>query len=662
MGNGMSAGFKKTLRISSGVTALALCMATGATGAFAQSSDQAIDADDDNVIIVTGSLIRRPQQEDSPAPIAVLGSEDIATIGAKNVAQITQTLTTNTGAQNNPDAFTQGTTTGTSNINLRGLGVASTLILLNSKRQVVSGATTNDGLNFVDTASLVPLIAVERLEILKDGASATYGSDAVAGVVNFITRNKFSGLEVSADYSNVTNEGTQPEYTLAALGGFQFDRGGIVAAVSYTDRNSLTTAERRLSRSGVDDLSVLGNPGSFFSPQPFIDPGCAVNGGLPQLRAPSAPTRPDIGFCRFDFGQFFNLVPEETRLQAFVHGEFELTDAIKIYGEFSYARNRARRGNSPSFPILTRPTVPGTHPGNFLGRPAAFFGRAIGNGGSSNPSFFRYNTYRYNIGLVGEFGDDGYWDISYTHGLNKTEVSTPDTINSRFNAALNGFGGAACPGAANGGVAGVGPCEYFNPFSTSFNTMPNSQNILDFISGRQVGRSTVTLDAVDAVVSNNIGEIGGRPIGVAIGGQFRKESLTRDFDAISNANDFAFLIGNPDFTGSRDIYAAFGELSLPLTDALEVQAALRYESFGGAIGSTVDPKIALLFKPADGLAFRASYSTAFRAPSIFQQFGTGTSLRNTTDPITGGTFFVAVRATTGLEAGKFQGFQHRFLG
>ena len=144
-------------------------------------------------VVVTGSFIRRPSQAALASPISTVGSEDISAIGAQSIADITQTLTINTGAQNNPDAFTQGGTTGTANINLRGLGLQSTLVLTNGKRNVLNASQTNDGISFVDTNSLVPLIAIERLEILKDGASALYGSDAVAGVANFITVTDYDG-------------------------------------------------------------------------------------------------------------------------------------------------------------------------------------------------------------------------------------------------------------------------------------------------------------------------------------------------------------------------------------------------------------------------------------------------------------------------------------
>jgi outer membrane receptor for ferrienterochelin and colicin len=160
--------------------------------ALAQATDEN-EAENSEVelIMVTGSFVRRSENFESPSPLAVIDSVSIDAIGAKNIADITQTLTINTGSENTPDAFTQNATAGTSNINLRGLGVASTLVLLNNRRQVVNAQQTNDGLNFVDTSSLVPMIAIERVEIIKDGASALYGSDAVAGVVNFITKRNY---------------------------------------------------------------------------------------------------------------------------------------------------------------------------------------------------------------------------------------------------------------------------------------------------------------------------------------------------------------------------------------------------------------------------------------------------------------------------------------
>ena len=153
-------------------------------------------------------------------------------------------MPTDNGAENNSDNLSQNFTVGTSNINLRGLGVASTLVLLNGKRQVVSAVQTDDGASFVDLAALVPMLAIERVEILKDGASAIYGSDAVAGVVNFITRNDLDGLDVSVEYRTRQGNGSQDDVNVdAAFGGLLGASGSFLLATGYLNRSSLVLGE-----------------------------------------------------------------------------------------------------------------------------------------------------------------------------------------------------------------------------------------------------------------------------------------------------------------------------------------------------------------------------------------------------------------------------------
>ncbi|MFQ5534027.1 MAG: TonB-dependent receptor plug domain-containing protein [Sphingomonadales bacterium] len=624
-------------------------------------------------IVITGSYIRRQSQFDSPSPITVVGSEHLDAIGATTIADITQTLTINTGAQNNPDAFTQNATTGTSNINLRGLGVASTLVLLNGKRQVLTGVTTNDGVSFVDTSSLVPAIAIDRVEIVKDGAAALYGSDAVAGVANFITRDNFSGAEISAQYQFVTDQGSQEDILLQGIVGGGNDTTHLMAAFSYTDRTGLTTAERRLSRT-QDDTSALGNPGSFFGVPPavggagfipnpvgaplgipvlptgvpVIDPtGCASVGGFPTQASPTAPPPvTGIGFCGFDFGDFFNLVPEETRFTGYAKATHQISGSIEFWGEFGFSRNRTIRGNSPTFPVLTFPIVPASNPGNVFGVPVAFFGRAIGNGGEVTQNRFTSDTYRVAAGLSGQFSDSWYWELSYTRGINDFSVTTQDTLAEEFQNALNGFGGQGCAGPTNpAALPGVGSCLFFNPFATSFGPIPNDPAVFDSFLADQVVNADSDITVVDAVVSGELFDLPAGPIGIALGGQIRDERLSQDFDGNSNGDAFAFLIGNPDFADSRDVVALFAELAIPVMDSLDLQAAVRFEDYGGTIGDTVDPKVALIARPAENITLRGSWSTSFRAPSIFQVVGTQTSLQQVLDPITGGTFFAAVRST-----------------
>ena len=629
--------------------------------------------DDDDEIVVTGSFIKRKNQADLPSPLAVVGFEDIDDIGAQNIGDITQTLTINTGAQNNPDAFTQNATTGTSNINLRGLGVGSTLVLLNGHRQVLSGAPTNDGINFVDTNSLIPLIAIDRVEILKDGATALYGSDAVAGVVNFITRENYDGVILSGNYLTHQSEGDYDEYNMQGLVGKDFGRGSIILAASYLERSELTTEERRLSQP-ENDLSVLGNPGAFFgvpgvpAGAPFIDPGCEAAGGFPSpaSAATAAFVPQGIGFCGFDFGDFFSLVADEERFTGFARGEFDVTEAIQFKAEFGYADNETVRGNSPTFPFLQLGSAvipgatfgPAANPFNILpGAPTVtFFGRASGNGGTVSPNLTTSETWRFNASVGGDIGS-GAWEVSFTRAENDFTVNTEDTVRDRFQCGLSGFNsvpvipgataGTDCTSAnpfltANGAsLPSVG--TFFNPFSTSLNVAPNDPALLDFLIEFQTRDYSSDLTVIEGFYSQDVFELPSGTVQIAVGAQYRDNDLSQTVDDISAADGFAFLVGGRDFSGSQDVFGFFGELSIPVAPWLDIQAAVRHERYGDDEGgSTTDPKIALNARPLDSLSLRASYSTSFRAPSVFQQFGESTTLQQVVDPLNG-VAFVAVR-------------------
>ncbi|REL36421.1 TonB-dependent receptor plug domain-containing protein [Thalassotalea euphylliae] len=609
---------------------------------YAQQETSA-DEQEVELILVTGSFVRRSENFESPSPLAVVDSVAIDALGAKNISDITQTLTINTGAENNPDAFTQNATAGTSNINLRGLGVASTLVLLNNKRQVVTAQPNNGGVNFVDTSSLVPMIAIGRMEIVKDGASALYGSDAVAGVVNFITKNDYEGVKVTAEYQD-GKYGDNKEYVIQGLWGTVGDDSSLMAAVSYTNRSPMFLTDRRLSRI-EDDISALGNPGSFFlGATPFIDPtGCSEFGGFPQLLAPSG-TVPglDIGFCGFDFVRTYSYVADESRVSSYFKATKEFSDDIKWTTEVSYARNRAERGGSPSFPILTFPTVPADHPSNVFGAPVSFFGRAIGFGAPGDPANTESDTARFSTTLTGEL-EDGFWELSYTAARNDFLFTVNDTLAQEFQNALNGFGGQGCDPFT--GSAGVGPCEYFNPFATSYTVLPNSQNVIDSFTAQQQIDSESNLEVAEALISTDLFEMDAGAAGIAFGIQYRYQDLTQDYDALSNQDRFSFVIGNPDVKGDQDTWAAFAEVALPLTEDLDVQLAVRYEDYGGSTGDTVDPKVAASWRVNESFSLRGSYSTSFRAPSIFQRDGGATSLNQMVDPLTGATAFAAARAS-----------------
>ena len=650
---------KRHIRV--GVSTLALSALTATLPAFAQETVPETQDDERqlNQVVVTGSFIRRQSQADLASPLDTVSNVDIGNIGAQNIGDLVQTLTINTGAQNNPDAFTQGGTTGTSNINLRGLGVASTLVLLNGRRQTLSSAPTNDGINFVDTSSLVPLIAVQRVEILKDGASSLYGSDAVAGVANFITREDYEGILFSGEYTNHLSQGDYDEFNIQGLVGHRFGDLSVMAAASYLDRSPLTTEERRLSRP-QDDTSALGNPGAFFmvpgaGAAPTPDPDCVAGGGIP-LGA----------FCGFDFGEFFNLVPDEKRLTIFSSAKYDITPDITARIEGGYADNRAIRGNSPTFPFLQlgNAVVPDFNPDNPFGANVVFFGRAIGNGGSVSPASFDSETWRVSGSLEGDFEtsfiSNARWNLNATYADNDFQGMTEDTVTDRFACALRGFNASPAFNAATGldctaanpfltanGAAIPADGTFYNPFGSSLigTGTPNDPALQDYIVEFGVSDRRAELFVGEAFVSGDVFELPAGPIGVALGAQYRKQDISASFDEITENDGFAFLIGEQPFSGSQDVYAVFGEVAIPVSEFVDLQLALRYEDYGAEGGSTVDPKVAVIVRPNEDVSLRASYSTSFRAPSTFQLQGQSTTLQQVSDPNNGGAnAFVAVRA------------------
>ncbi|MEE4381624.1 MAG: TonB-dependent receptor [Pseudomonadales bacterium] len=363
-------------------------------GVSAQAQEQAEGALEE--IVVTGSFIQR-SSFDSSSPLDLVGQDDFLRNAAFTVRDMAQNLTYNLGSENFPDTLRSGATTGTENINLRGLGLNSTLVLMNGRRQAEAPNLTNDGVAFVDTASMMPTIAVERMEVLKDGAAALYGSDAISGVVNFITRNDFEGFELQIDHQSITTyeDWDRPSDTNAqAIIGFREDRGGMMAAVSYLDRKELPMFGKDFTFAG--GLSGFGAPGTIFTSQgagesdeayatrreafqattnvPAISGGAdldcetvphALGSPGDNGRRPMSLFSASADRCFVDFLPTQSIIDAETRLQIFASFDYLLDEEheIEVFGEFHHAANDVERGNSPSYGFVSAPVVPINNPG-----------------------------------------------------------------------------------------------------------------------------------------------------------------------------------------------------------------------------------------------------------------------------------------------------------
>ncbi|MEO0606729.1 MAG: TonB-dependent receptor [Pseudomonadota bacterium] len=634
-----------------------VCGASFAAMMMAGGTAIAQDADEDEKtldrVVVTGSFIKRDvtDQFDSANPIDNLGQDAFTDSGILTNAELARTLTYNTGSENQADALTQGNNVGTANVNLRGLGVGSTLVLLNGKRQTVSGAVTNRGDTFVDLSTLVPQIMINNIEVVKDGAAALYGSDAVAGVVNFKTRNDFEGVELRANYQQTSRDDDHKTTNLQGIFGTQGDKGGVVFGFSYFDVEELRLTDRPEFPNAT--ISSFGNPGSFLplSPTTFTPTGPFQ--ADPECGGPNNPQGINTGeLCLFDFGPNYSLVPEEERFQGYVVADRNLTEDDVLTFEFGYTSAEYLGGYSTSFPNLSFPLVGADHPGNTFGVPVLWRGRVIGDNGltpgdNRAVGFFGNDTYRATLSLDGQvFNSSWDYGLAYAFSRDNRDAAVPDQVGTRLSLALNGLGGPDCDPV--NGTPGVGGCQYYNPFGTSLTTVPNDPELLDYLTNTDPERIRTDLTTVDAFVTGDILEMPAGPLSAAFGYQFRREIRDTDSPDAADAEDLIFLIGDPDSRGKRTVDAFFGELAIPLADneqigVIDAQLAVRYEDYSSGQSST-DPKVAIRWAPRDNISLRGSWSSAFRAPTLFQITNTNTALNATLDPLTGSLVFLGETA------------------
>ena len=600
-------------------------------------------------VLITGSFIKG-SAEDAASPVEVLDTGYIEKTGAISIAELTQRLAVSSGAENNPDSFTAGETQGTSNVNLRGLGLTSTLVLINGKRQTVAAAVANDGSVFVDT-NTVPMAALERVEILKEGATATYGSDAIAGVVNFILRDDFEGFEVSGGYQT-TSESSQDTMDINFLAGFNLsDSTNLMLSGTFRQQDPLSSADRpetvenaisTLGRSFIS-LGAGSGTGDYAGDIAFLetipDANCVANGGTP------GPAFTPVGGsrCGFQFGPRFNLVNEEEQTQLYGNLTHDFGGDTTMKIELGWTKNEVLDNpQSPSYPNLSFPLILPGQAGSPFNVPVLWYGRPLGSEAPSPNAPRDSETIRASIDFNGSFDNGWDWYAALTYSENDRTAFQPDTITSRLNDALAGVGGP------NGN-------ETFNVFDPS----QNSQQLIDFISYDTETNRTTDMLVGDVVFSGDLFEMKSGSVGFAFGAQWREEGYEISRDPLYTQQidpdtgfaipvDLIFLGGGVPVDESRSSYAVFAEAKIPLTDSIEVDLAARYENLDS--DSSVDPKIAVRWQTTDSLVLRASASSAFREPSLQQFYSQETSLIGLVDPLNpGGALFVRVDSVGNLD-------------
>ena len=618
-----------------------LCSVALLFSAFAVVAQESTDSVEE--VIVTGSYIKG-SATDGASPVEIIGRDTIEDLGATSVADITRNISVNSGSENNADSFTQGSTQGTSNINLRGLGLSSTLVLVDGRRQTVAAGTANDGSVFVDT-NAIPVIALERVEVLKEGAAAVYGSDAVAGVVNYILRRDFTGLEFNLSQQK-TDLGDSTDDRVGVIWGKESGDTNIVVAYSQLDRspiggeNLTDYSQLAISSLGNSFLSLAPNntvasgpyAGTYGAFESIPDSNCVATKGILVPAAPSG-TR-----CFFYYGDRFNLVNDEDHTSMYSSVKTTLANGVNFELDIMQTDISVNDNpQSPSYPALSylgKPVMPGKA-GSPFSAPILWLGRALGSAFPSPNAPREYENSRVSLGLNGTLSNGFDWDVHYTVSEQDSYVFQPDTSTSRFDAAVNGTGGAS----------GTESWNLFDPSA-------NSAALIAYISSGEERNTVADLSVMDVLFTGTTKN----NVDIATGFQWKKEGfeITRNDESkavfgpdgsITQQSDLIFLGGGLENKDSRDSKAMFVEASKDMSDKLQLKGALRFENLES--DQTWNPKFSMRYAMSDDVILRGSYSTSFREASISQLSSSLVALEGLQDfnvdgTRNGGTAFVRV--------------------
>ncbi len=546
-------------------------------------------------VVVTGSRIARSSDFESPSPVITVDRDSIERSGYNNLQQLMEKIPANgNGAFSTRGNNQDSTANGAASISLRGLGADATLVLVNGRRVAVSAFAENVTTSFVDINS-IPVAAIERVEVLKDGSSAVYGSDAVAGVINIILRKNFDGFEAAAGYG--TADGYD-ETTASAIWGLDGEKGNVTMIVDYFKNTNLFNTERgamgsanQSARGGQDFRSSRGYPGNFVvNGTVVVDPACPA-GSLAGVN------------CLYDFGIWNVLLPKAERTGFMLLAHQELGPGIEIFGEMAAQHNNSFAQGAPT-PLDESAglTVPVTHPDNpFSGATSIEISRYRTVDAGPRQWDIETDNLRGVLGLRGVFAD-WHWEVAAQRARSKSEQTgdrsqgwvRTDLLQTEINAGR------------------------YNPFGG----VQNPQSVIDATTTNLVRRGRARLTMYDGHVTGDLFELPAGMVRMAAGAEYRDEDVS---DVPDDQFQRGLIFGTEAISAAaaRDSWAAFVEFSVPLLTGLELSVAGRYDDYSD-FGDTTNPKVALRWTPIESLALRASWGTGFRAPSL-AQIGLGPS-------------------------------------
>jgi iron complex outermembrane recepter protein len=530
-------------------------------------------------VLVTGSLIHTAM--DMTAPVQSLSYKDFSAAPFPTVQDAIYQLPISSLSTPREDLFLNNNYNYGSGIDLRGLGVAATLVLVNGHRQPLSGLNGD----FVDVSN-IPLAAVDRIEILPDGASALYGSDAIAGVVNIIMKDDFDGAETQLRYGGTP--GGRHDVVASQLLGTHWDSGKAMLVYQYDDATALAAAARGYAANadkrpygGADYRSYYSDPGNVLDPNTQQPLSGITSGGL----------SPTINLQN----QFapYQIFPQRTSHSVYATASQQAGESVDLFAEGRFSQRNTYVHNFPETESLY---VPAANPFNPLGTDtlvAYNFGQAFG------PVTFGAQTQNYIATAGARFKFAGGWrgSLSESYGRERLLVTGYNEVD---------------PIALNDALASTDPLTAFNAFGK------NSAATLATVSKLFVQRATSTIETTSLNADGPLFELPAGSVKLAVGLERREESLDHTVGNIANPED----LGTARY--SRHVGSAFAELLVPVIGdggnprappRLEFNAAARYDDYSD-FGHSLDPELRVRFVPLEWLKLRGSWGRSFRAPKL----------------------------------------------
>jgi iron complex outermembrane recepter protein len=596
-----------------------------------QTSDQATTPL--KPITVTGYLVPRVGGEGAQ-PVESLTREFMDKQGDQSVADVLLRLPENVGSFTPLVTPGGSTSPSASAVNLQGLGVNSTLVLIDGHRQTAFPFPLNLSQPFVDLNS-IPLAAVDRIEVLKDGASALYGSDAIAGVVNVILKNEYQGADVST-YYGISQRGDGEVWHVQLTSGFthsfnESSNFSIIGAFDFYENSPIDAKDRSYSsnrdhtRRGPDllDLRSQNAPAGSFVGLTSGNNYTVIPGSVGPFLSPTTDFVVNGPSNLFNAVPGTQLLPREQRIGGYLKAQYQLNQHVQFYDELMLQRNK-ENASAAQVPVSDTDniTVPANNPFNPFGEPLLWFG-----GRPFNFGFRHFVTEVDNVrNIVGvnliSLPKNWFVNASFLYAESDGDIkSSGSPLKSALNQALAG----TLPGLEG---------QFFNPFpdsSVAKNLNANFTGPLQYI---QDHHARTDLTEWEVRSGGELFDLPGGPLTLGLGAEYRSDGFVDYKDVNSRFGNIVGTGGSPNQSGKDYDRAAYGELTIPILGGkwawpgarlLEIVFAERYDNYS-SFGEAWKPKISLRYKPFDDLTFRASYSEGFRAPSLPELF----TARNTT--------------------------------